>query len=109
MAMTGGDDPDCRKPMDWEKEDTDYWQKIHEIIVLRKEYAMILGYGTINLSITPKGLIEVKRNGDSKKLTALFNTTKSEIEINVEEAPVISQNYFNEKIGVNGFVVLIDK
>ncbi|WP_279083533.1 glycoside hydrolase family 13 protein [Lactobacillus apis] len=109
MAMTGGDDPDCRKPMDWEKEDTDYWQKIHEIIALRKEYAMILGYGTINLSITPKGLIEVKRNCDSKKLTALFNTTKSEIKINVEEAPVISQNYFNEKIGVNGFVVLIDK
>lgn len=27
MGMTGGPDPDCRKPMDWSHKGDEFWQK----------------------------------------------------------------------------------
>lgn len=75
MGMSGGEDPDDRKAMAWEELGGSTWQKVHELVLMRRQHAAILGRGTTQYQLTEKGLIQVVRELDGRKLTAWFNTT----------------------------------
>ena len=80
MGMSGGNDPDCRKPMDWSKEDGPVWQRVHSLIEFRLKHDETFGKGQIKLYVTEDGLIEVDRAG-KEQIHAYFNTTKKNVKI----------------------------
>lgn len=102
MGMSGGNDPDCRKPMDWSKEDGPVWQRVHSLIEFRLKHDETFGKGQIKLHVTEDGLIEVDRAG-KEQIHAYFNTTKKNVKISCENA--FSQNYENGELAPKGFVV----
>ena len=102
MGMSGGNDPDCRKPMDWSKEDGPVWQRVHSLIEFRLKHDETFGKGQIKLYVTEDGLIEVDRAG-KEQIHAYFNTTKKNVKISCENA--FSQNYENGELAPKGFVV----
>lgn len=106
MGMSGDNDPDCRKPMDWSKEDGPVWNKVHDLIEFRHKFSKIIGHGSINLTVTKNGLIKVCRE-NGQKLTAYFNTTGKPISCEVDNV-VLSQNYAKNTIDKDGFVISID-
>lgn len=104
MGMTGGNDPDCRKPMDWSKEDSSVWRRVHSLIKFRLDHSEVLGKGTTLLSVTEKGLIKVVRK-KKETIVAYFNTTDNDVEIDLN--PVLSQNYQNRKLAKDGFAIVV--
>lgn len=106
MGMAGGNDPDCRKPMDWSKMEGPVWQRVHELVKFRLDHAATLGKGDTLLSVTENGLIKVERNGQ-ERLVAYFNTADRDLEINVK--PLLSQKYQAGKLAQNGFVIAMNK
>lgn len=102
MGMNGGNDPDCRKPMDWSKKDKDTWKKVHNLIKYRLDNSETLSKGSILLSVTKDGLIEVKRTGN-QEIVAYFNTTNKDIKITVDDN--LSQGYKKGILTPKGFVV----
>lgn len=105
MGMTGGNDPDCRKPMDWSKDGCPVWQRVHQLIEFRLKHAESLGKGTTLLTVTDDELIKVVRKGQ-ETVTAYFNTTNNDVEINLNS--VLSQNYQNGKLAKNGFAIVVE-
>jgi glycosidase len=105
MGMTGGNDPDCRKPMDWSKEDGPVWQRVHELIKFRLDHDETFGKGTIKLHVTENGLIEVDRNG-MESVKAYFNTTDHDVKIDCKDS--FSQDYQNGVLAPKGFVITVD-
>lgn len=104
MGMSGGEDPDCRKPMDWSKEDSPIWKRVHALIEFRLEYADTLGKGKITLNTTPEGLIKVKRVGQDQ-IAAYFNTTDHSVKLGIESS--LSQNYENGQLEPKGFAIAV--
>ena len=104
MGMTGGEDPDCRKPMDWQKKGTPFWHEVQKLITFRNNHAATLGNGTISLSVTSTGLIKVKRIG-AEKITALFNTTPDKIAVSTNGQVVLSQNFADGQLAEHGFII----
>lgn len=104
MGMTGGNDPDCRKPMDWSKEDGPVWQRVHQLIEFRLQHDETFGKGRIKLYVTENGLIEVDREGN-ESIKAYFNTTDHPVEIKCEDT--FSQDYENNQLAPKGFVVSV--
>lgn len=104
MGMQGGEDPDCRKPMDWEKAYGPVWQKVHDLIKFRLRYASTLGKGKIYLSVTPSGLLKVRRQGQ-KQITAYFNTMGQAVPLNIKSE--LSQNYHDQILFPKGFAISV--
>ncbi|GAA3625729.1 glycoside hydrolase family 13 protein [Lactobacillus hamsteri] len=104
MDMKGGNDPDCRKPMDWSKEDGPVWQRVHSLIKFRLDHSEVLGKGTTLLSVTENGLIKVVRK-QKETIIAYFNTTNSDVEIDL--APSLSQDYQDGKLAKDGFAIVV--
>ena len=104
MGMKGGNDPDCRKPMDWSKEDGPIWQRVHSLIKFRLDHSEVLGKGTTLLSVTENGLIKVVRK-QKETIIAYFNTTNSDVEIDL--APSLSQDYQDGKLAKDGFAIVV--
>lgn len=102
MGMSGDNDPDCRKPMDWSQLGQPIWQKVHEIVQFRRDYAQLLGTGSTRLSVNSTGLIKVERVG-SAHLTAYFNTTNNAVPLSME--PKLAQGYDGENLAPKGFVI----
>lgn len=104
MGMSGDNDPDCRKPMDWSKQGSPVWKMVHSLIAFRNEHAT-LGHGEIVMSVTENDLIKVKRVG-KESICAYFNTTDHAIEFSGEA--VLSQNLTAGKLESNGFAFVIE-
>lgn len=102
MGMSGDNDPDCRKPMDWSQLGQPIWQKVHEIVQFRRDYAQLLGTGSTRLSVNSTDLIKVERVG-SAHLTAYFNTTNNAVPLSME--PKLAQGYDGENLAPKGFVI----
>lgn len=105
MGMEGGNDPDCRKPMDWSQKGKETWQRVHHLVEFRLRHADTLGKGQVLLSVTKDGLIKVVRTGE-EKIVAYFNTTSSKVAVSL--TPELSQNYQNGELGKNGFVMMVE-
>lgn len=102
MGMSGGQDPDCRKPMDWSKQDSSTWQRVHKLIRYRLNHSNTLSKGKILLSVTKNGLIKVERAG-KQNIVAYFNTTDHEIKITTKAD--LSQNYRDGVLDKDGFII----
>ncbi|MBA1392485.1 alpha-glycosidase [Lactobacillus sp. XV13L] len=105
MGMTGGEDPDCRKPMDWTKKEKPTWQRVHELVKFRRAHALTLGQGTIALAVTHQGLLKVERRAD-ETITVYFNTTGNGVDLNVKST--LDQNYKGGRLEPRGFVVMVE-
>lgn len=98
MAMTGGNDPDCRKPMDWTKEGDSYWQKVHDLIKFRRKHSTVLSRSDIKFAIKDE-LIVIKHG----EITAYFNTSNHEVEITKKCS--VSNGYQNGVLSPNGYIL----
>lgn len=105
VGMSGENDPDCRKPMDWEKVGNEVWHDVHDLIEFRRTYHEILAKSPISFSVTEDGLIKVVRKSD-KQITAYFNTTKHTIAVSVQAT--LSHNYKAGKLASDGFAFVVE-
>lgn len=78
MGMSGDNDPDCRKPMDWNKINGPVWQRVHELVKFRLDHSDTLNKGTVKLMVTEKGLLKVERTG-KETIKAYYNTSNKHI------------------------------
>lgn len=104
MGMSGGNDPDCRKPMDWSQKGKEVWQRVHNLVEFRKKYSKTLSEGSVMLSVTEKGLLKVVRKGQNG-VTAYFNTTNEPISLDLDAK--LSQKYENQQLQPNGFAISV--
>ncbi|QVI35483.1 alpha-glycosidase [Lacticaseibacillus chiayiensis] len=104
MGMSGGADPDNRKPMNWSKLGGLIWKRVAALVHFRRKYAATLGFGTTRLSVTDAGLIKVVRQG-RETLTAYFNTTDRAVAVNRDA--VFEQGFRNGQLAPKGFMVVV--
>ncbi|WP_424320762.1 glycoside hydrolase family 13 protein [Lacticaseibacillus chiayiensis] len=104
MGMSGGADPDNRKPMDWSNLGSPIWKRVAALVHFRRKYAATLGFGTTRLSVTDAGLIKVVRQG-RETLTAYFNTTDRAV--TVKGDAVFAQGFRNGQLAPKGFMVVV--
>lgn len=114
VAMTGGNDPDCRKCMIWEKDQQD--QKMYEfvkkLIDFRKQYQPIISEGDFdwkNIDDVNQSIILERRLGN-QRIVGIFNQGAQELCYSPDnEAQLLMGNLFEgnqEKYTIkqNGFV-----
>lgn len=104
-GMAGDNDPDCRKPMDWSKEDGPVWQRVHKLIKFRLAHDKTLSEGKIKLRVTENGLIEVIREA-KESIHAYFNTTKNDVKLDGKAK--LSQDFEKGILAPKGFVIMVD-
>ena len=102
MGMSGDNDPDCRKPMDWSKINGQVWQRVHELVKFRLDHSDTLNKGTVKLTVTEKGLLKVERTG-KEIIKAYYNTSKHNVEI--DKTAALSQNYKAGVLAPDGFLI----
>lgn len=107
MAMTGENDPDCRKPMDWSKKGGQMWKKVSRLIKFRHDHEDALSSGITHLSVTPKGLIKVERIGKDETVVGYFNTSDNALGFN--SVADLYQNYLVGQLLPEGFIIRVDK
>ena len=105
MGMSGDNDPDCRKPMDWSKLEGPVWQRVHELVKFRLDHSDTLNKGTVKLTVTEKGLLKVERTG-KEIIKAYYNTGKKGIKI--DKTAVLSQNYKSGVLAPDGFLIEVE-
>ena len=105
MGMSGDNDPDCRKPMDWDKKYGPVWQEVHKLVKFRLKYASTLGQGTTTLEVTKGGVIKVTRKRENT-ITAYFNTTGKDQNLIID--PQLSQNYQDGVLAKDGYATVVE-
>ncbi|TFD97621.1 glycoside hydrolase family 13 protein [Jeotgalibacillus sp. R-1-5s-1] len=79
IGLTGGQDPGCRKCMEWdaEKQDTELFDTVKQLIMLRKEEPLLANRGDFTFfpsDVSSKSLI-YKRSGDGETIIVAINTS----------------------------------
>lgn len=74
IGLQGGYDPDCRRCFDWERDysETETWQLIHKLTVLKTQPALSIGVFDINES---DGVLTITRKAPEQSLQLMVNTT----------------------------------
>lgn len=109
-AMTGGNDPDNRKPMEWrpEKQDHDMYAFMKALIQLRKDQLAVLVDGDLAWQIEGD-VVSLTRCLSGKRLTAVFNASEVAYEMLTVGSQVIFANHFNDgNLEPKGFVVILE-
>ncbi|MGY0244350.1 alpha-amylase family glycosyl hydrolase, partial [Limosilactobacillus fermentum] len=106
-GMTGENDPDCRKPMNWHpdgkaKQIFAFFQQLNE---LRRQNWQLLSEGELSLQVLKNGLIEVRRQFNGRELVGLFNTSNQTVTIDGNGQEVLSQNYEGRQLTQDGFLI----
>lgn len=102
MGMTGGPDPDNRRPMAWPQLGSSWWQKVQAVVCYRRQHAGTLGTGEVQLMVTAPGLLRVTRSG-VEQIVGYFNTTSGPVA--VAAAAGLSQGYQDGMLAPKGFVI----
>lgn len=102
MGMTGGPDPDNRRPMAWPQLGGAWWQKVQAVVRYRRQHAGTLGTGEVQLMVTAPGLIRVTRSG-AEQIVGYFNTTFRPVA--VAALAELSQGYQDGVLTPKGFVI----
>ena len=114
IGMTGGNDPDCRKCMVWEKEqqDLDLLEFTKDLIALRREKAKLLSEGRIRWTTVEQesGLIHFERQLDGETLQGIFNTGQTDLAVSMVGDELFSHLATSKKqsylLAPKGFVIL---
>ena len=74
IGLQGGYDPDCRRCFDWEHDfsETETWQLIHKLAVLKTQPALSIGVFDINES---DGVLTITRKAPEQSIQLMVNTT----------------------------------
>jgi len=91
-AMTGGDDPDCRRGMLWDeaRQDKEMFAWYRELIRIRKAYPAITeGKVTACECDDERGIIELTRELGVEKVEIIFEVKECKVRLKVQGADVI--------------------
>ncbi|MDR0199473.1 MAG: glycoside hydrolase family 13 protein [Streptococcaceae bacterium] len=84
VGLTGGMDPDCRRPMIWDedKQDKDLYAFFKDLVAFRKENAELLADGTMDWCVVSEsnGVLQLERKLGKKRLIGTFNTGKKAVD-----------------------------
>lgn len=96
LGMTGGDDPDNRKPMAWQlaNEDNITYQNTKIIIKIRRQYAKLFAEGNLVLIPLQDGIV-VKRQLGQKIITGVFSRQST---LPIEDVSGMTVLFGNEDI-----------
>lgn len=103
MGMSGKNDPDCRKPMDWSKKESPVWQTVSQIIKFRLKHADTLSKGSCLLTVDDD-LIHVLRKG-TETIEAWFNTTDNPVSI--KKVASLSRGYKSGVLNPKGYLISV--
>lgn len=108
-AMIGANDPDCRKPMNWQPNESEqnFYQNVQNLVNLRRKHWQILSEGAIIFQIQAD-LIVVKRECHGQSLTGIFNTTKQVQSVPTTTPILLQAGYQKNKLAPKGFIILVD-
>lgn len=104
MGMSGDNDPDCRKPMDWSQAGSPVWQAVQAIIAFRRQHWESLSKGQTWLEVEENGLIHVKRTG-KETIEGWFNTTGQAVSLSAEAT--LSRGYEAGQLASKGYVLSV--
>ena len=106
LGMTGDNDPDCRKPMNWypDAKAMAMHDFVRDLIKWRKEHWQLIAQGTLKLTAlsNDQGIV-IKRQLQHKQLTAVFNTGRESLDCQL--VPLISQGLQKRRLRPKGFVI----
>jgi len=112
-AMTGEQDPDNRKPMEWrpEKQDHDMYKFMQALIALRKKYQPTLSEGNLNWQLDPENkIVRFTREFNDTKITAVFNADEKNHPLTgVSDQLVFSHLYTEHSLAPFGFAVFVNQ
>ncbi|HAM86392.1 MAG TPA: alpha-glycosidase [Lactobacillus sp.] len=105
-GMTGGNDPDCRKPMNWypDAKAMAMHDFVRDLIKWRKEHWQLIAQGTIELTaLNDNQGVVIKRRLNNQQLIAVFNTSSEPLQVTL--APFFAQGFSNGILLPKGFAV----
>lgn len=105
-GMTGGNDPDCRKPMNWypDAKAIAMHDFVRDLIKWRKEHWQLIAQGTIELTaLNDNQGVVIKRRRNNQQLVAVFNTSSEPLQVTL--APFFAQDFSNGILLPKGFAV----
>ena len=91
-AMTGGDDPDCRRGMVWDEkyQDREMFAWYRKLIQFRKAYPAIAEGKEINrICEDERGILTIERELGDEKAIVVFDVKAYHVELKVEHAGVV--------------------
>ncbi|MCM3357277.1 glycoside hydrolase family 13 protein [Psychrobacillus sp. MER TA 171] len=118
IGLTGGQDPGCRKCMDWDESthNLDLKNHIKELISIRKQERLLANEGSVRfiLPTTENGIFGYEKFNEKYSITVLFNPERLEqsveLDIASEQVLVYSDPMSVEgstlTIGGNGYVII---
>ncbi|GEL13802.1 neopullulanase [Lapidilactobacillus concavus DSM 17758] len=109
IGLDGGNDPDCRKPMNWDESTQDHalFKFYQQLIQLRLDHADLLTQGefTWNLVDDAQQLVIFTRAQGGRQLTATFNLDAQPHSMSVSGRTQLCQNFDKGILGPKGFVI----
>lgn len=107
-GMDGENDPDCRKPMNWQPSEKkeQLFTYVQKLVKWRKDNWQLISEGRIKFDVLDNGLIQVKRELGSKQIVSLFNTTGKPQTVKVPAQSAIEQGYRDGQLAPDGFVIV---
>ncbi len=106
-GMTGENDPDCRKPMNWQPNEAAkaMFASLQTLVKFRHDYWQEIEEGTIQFTVQDDGLLVVRRRLANRELVGYFNTTGKPLAVPESGEAVVSQNLDGKQLAADGFVV----
>ena len=93
IGMKGGDDPDCRKTMIWDREVTEpaLFNLYKRLIRIRKDYQVLVNGSIRFIELSKnKGVLSFIRDNGSEKAMVIINNSDSTVKVEIKKA------YFNK-------------
>lgn len=116
VGMTGSDDPDCRKPMNWnpKTQDHELFAFYQKLIQLRLTYAQTLTKGDLDWSLVDdeRGLVQITRQDHDHLLIGTFNLSGQSQDLADLSLPgdqLLAQGVKTGKIARHGYLVTCQK
>ncbi len=83
IGLTGGDDPGCRKCMEWDsaKQDLDLFNFVKKLLALRKKYASFGNDGEFAFKDLAQDIVSYTKTAGSEELMFIINRSNVEKEI----------------------------
>ncbi|MBQ7569118.1 maltodextrin glucosidase [bacterium] len=97
IGMVGGGDPDCRRPMEWQRErwNTEIFDYYRRLIALRRR-SSALQSGSLQMLDHPQGVAYLRENGQERWLIALNRSDQAESSVDVRPAAIADGTRWRE-------------
>ncbi|MFC6314101.1 glycoside hydrolase family 13 protein [Lapidilactobacillus achengensis] len=112
VGMDGGNDPDCRKPMNWDPatQDQELFAFYQKLIKFRLQHADLMTQGALTWQVVDddQGLVKVVRDDGATFVTGIFNLSGQAQKIGAlqtADSVVLSQGLTNDELAASGFVI----